>query len=558
MKKFLYSSVLILLYCGNVAAQTQFQWVKAAGALGKHDHIKALGFDLQGNAFAAGTYHDSTRFDGTLLPVWPGVSAVGGSFLVKYDLNGNLLWAKSIRANSGSTAALCEVQAMAVTPAGEATVFGKFTDSLAIAGQTIVDPHGGFGENSSFMAKFDASGQLMWLKLLAAKKSSPVEARILANDDILLTGLFDESVSFGGSCALTAWSGLDNETFLARINGLDGSCVWAVKLDGKKENRVSGLEVNSDKAFITGVFRDSIRFNATTAFGVTSPEANAGNRRNLFVAAYNLQDGSFSWAKQIKGQLDWAADITVLSGRVILCGNATGYIKIGEDSSTAGAFVAGLQLSNGDQLWLKKSSKFVNKLVRAGSDGFYVLGNGNSGAWAIDTITTAHLGSGFMFAKFNAAGAALFAEGFGATGATIGIADAAYRDGDLLIGGSCYGFGTVNLGNNQSLVISEVAYNDLWFGLYGSPGASTAVKAVANPLVNVVLYPNPAQTGFSLQSELPGQIQYEIISFTGKKVLYGSSHSGEMIQTHTLAAGTYIVRLQQNHHFSSRKLVITP
>lgn len=330
MKALLYSLISVLLMYGEATAQAQFQWAKTAGALGRHDYVKAVGFDSQGNSFATGTYNDSTQFDGTLLPIWPGTAAQGGSFLVKYSVNGNLSWAISLRAASGITAKMCEISAMAVSPTGEATVFGKFTDSMTVAGQTIINPHNGFGENSSFMAKFDASGQLIWLNLIASRQSTPVEARLLSNNDILVTGLFAHSINFGSGMSLTAGSTITNETFVARISAADGSCLWAVKPEGKKENRVSGLAVDSDHAYITGVFRDSVRFNASTAFGVHSPEGNANNRRNLFVAAYNLQTGAFSWAQQIKGQLDWTADITVLNMHVIVCGNATGYIKIGK------------------------------------------------------------------------------------------------------------------------------------------------------------------------------------------------------------------------------------
>lgn len=558
MKRLLLFLVVFWSGLGFSTAQSQFQWVKTAGSSGLHDYTKALGFDLQGNVYAAGTYNDSTRFDGTLLPVWTGTTYYGGAFLVKYDANGILLWAKSLRARDGNITGICEISTMAVTPAGEATVFGKFTDSLTIDGQTITEAHGGFGENSSFMAKFDATGQLIWLKSIASRQSAPVKVSLLGNNDLVVTGVFDLEVGFGGSCNLTAWSGLDNATFLARINGSDGSCMWAVRFDESKESRVAGLAVNADKAYIVGAFRDSIRFNSSNRFGVVSPESNAGNRRNLFVAAFNLNDGSFSWAQQIKGQFDWATDITVLSAQVVICGNASGYIKIGEDSTSGGAFVAGLNSTNGNQVWLKKSSKFINKVVRAGSDEFFVLGNGGSGAWGIDTITTPHLGSGFMFAKFNAAGAALFAEGFGTTGATVGVADAAYQDGDLLVGGSAYGFGTVNMGNNLSLVMAEVAYNNLWFGLYGAGGSGTSVQSIKNPLLNAVVYPNPAQDGFTIKSTSEGLISYKLLSLTGAVLLQGLTSAQQFIPTQGLAAGTYLLRLEQNSHFTSRKLVLTP
>ncbi len=539
-------------------AQSQFQWVKSAGGLGKHDQVRALGFDLQGNVYAAGNYNDTTRFDTVLLPVWSGTDAQGGSFLVKYNGSGQLIWAQSMRARTNITTRMCEISAMAVNPAGEATVFGRFTDSMTVSGQTIINPHNGFGENSSFIAKFDATGQLLWLKVIASRQSTVVEARILANDDILITGIFANSINFGNGMSLATGSTITNETFIARISSADGSCLWAVKPEAKKENRVSGLVADSDNAYITGVFRDSIRFNANTAFGVHSPESNVNNRRNLFVAAYNLQTGAFSWAQQIKGQLDWAADITVLNSGVVICGNATGYIKIGEDSSTAGAFVAGLNITNGNQIWLKKSSKFLNKLVRAGASEFFVLGNGPSGAWAIDTINTGYIGSGFMFAKMNAAGSALYAEVFGAGGATIGVADAAYQDGNLIVGGGCYGLGPVSLGNNVSLTIDELGYNNLWFGLFGGSGVGMSVHQLINPLRDIVVYPNPIRDGFAIKTAEEGLIQYELINLTGATLLKGNATSQEFINTNGLAAGTYFLRLKQNNQFISRKVVLTP
>ncbi|GEM_PF-6756098 len=549
--------LLWLLMSVSFSGYAQFQWVKTAGSNGRHEYLRAIALDSQGNVYAAGQHNDTTTFDGITLPTWGNPQHAPGSYLVKYSATGQLIWANGFRARAGNVASQCDVMAMTTDANGIATVFGQFRDSLTIGGQTIVNPRNSFGQNGLFGAQFDASGNLVWLKVYATVKSQPAKASSLANGDLLLAGYFTESIDFGGGMSFAVNPNIDRVGFVARFDAA-GNCLWATKTNGKEEDRLAAMTADNNRVYIAGAFRDSIRFDAATAMGVVSPESNAGNRRNLFVAAYDLANGSFVWAQQVKGQLDWATDVAATANTLVLIGNAGGYVKIGNDSAIGTPFVAGLNLTNGQPLWLTKSSKFINKLKTIGTNQFYVFGNAGAGAWGIDTITTDHIPSGFYMAKFNDAGSALTAEGYGSSGATIGVGATDYQNGKLMIGGNLYGFGTVDLGGGLMLPVGEVSYNNLWLASYGPGGGGTAVHEIINPLEALVVYPNPATAGFAVNMATDKPLKYALYTLQGVLAGTGAADNQTFISTAGLATGTYVIRFSDQQYSITRRLVILP
>lgn len=555
--KYIFICFLATFWLFSQKSTAQFSWAHTGGGLGHHDHSRAVGRDTDGNCYIAGTYRDTLIIDGTTLPTWPNLANTQASFIVKLNAAGQLQWAKALRANDGAATAPCEITAMATSDNGQTTVFGSFTDSLTLGSQTIVTTFNGFGEHSMFGARFDAAGNLLWLKLFSARKVTPVRAVALSDGGVVLSGYFTQQLDLGPSHSLTASGSADRVAFVTRLDA-SGNVEWAQRTQGKKEDRLTGMVVGANKVHISAIFRDSTRFSPTVAFGVRSPESNSSNRRNMYVATYDLNSGNFEWAQQISGQLDWSSDIELQQNGLIVIGIASGYLRIGTDSTSAGTFVASLDLSNGQQQWVKKSSKFINRLKALGPDEFMVFGNAGSGAWSIDTLVTAHLSSGFYWATLDKNGHALRYEAFGDGGLSMGVNDIFVKDSTYLMGGSLYGLGSVTLGSGVVISPAETGYHNLWFGLFGGSGGggSTSVNENEAYLNSIRVYPNPATQYMVLEPLLEEVYQYSLINLQGQTVQSGKALGKETLDLQAFQAGLYVLKLEYRGQQQFRKLVI--
>jgi hypothetical protein len=96
MKKNIYVFVLMLVFCFFsflISAQTfSWNWAKSAGGINS-EIGRSIAKDAYGNVYVAGTFTSPTiTFNTTTLTR---ISYGEDIFVVKYDNNGNLLWAKT-------------------------------------------------------------------------------------------------------------------------------------------------------------------------------------------------------------------------------------------------------------------------------------------------------------------------------------------------------------------------------------------------------------------------------------------------------------------------------
>ena len=118
----------------------------------------AQGFDVavdkNGNAFVTGSFGTTALTFGTytLTNTGPG----NGIFLVRYDANGNVSWAKS--AGPGNADLGLGVTADGL---GNAYITGVFNGSITFGGYTLTNS-GGAGSSEIYLAKYDSTGNVSW------------------------------------------------------------------------------------------------------------------------------------------------------------------------------------------------------------------------------------------------------------------------------------------------------------------------------------------------------------------------------------------------------------
>ncbi len=192
-------------------------WATQAGG---RTEIRSSGIaaDDQGNIFITGYYQDSATFGDTTISTYTRELA-GDYYLVKYDREGNVCWARGTEDSTWSFG-----QDVVSLADGSVLATGYFSDSIVLGGHAIhsYEP----GKTGTFLAWYDTQGNL--LKACGLDGAGNKRARRIITDSegsIYMAGDFEHSAYFGDYIHLEDWR-YDN-LFLAKLTP-EGSPVWAV------------------------------------------------------------------------------------------------------------------------------------------------------------------------------------------------------------------------------------------------------------------------------------------------------------------------------------------
>jgi hypothetical protein len=213
----------------------------------------AVTTDMNGNSIITGWYNDSIVF-GTDTLTSPVLSNNwGGSiFIVKYDPNGNVLWAKQSVLPSASSAA--QVNTITSDNAGNIYVTGTYLDTISFGAYTIQ------GEGLFFL-KYNSSGNIVWLKRTGDNFTLP--AYSLSSDEfnnIYMVGGLEDSITFG---TFTLGGGNDYSSYLIKFDS-SGTVICGSKLQNGSDFSPVSLAVDRTGTF---VYQASIFFNDTVFSG---------------------------------------------------------------------------------------------------------------------------------------------------------------------------------------------------------------------------------------------------------------------------------------------------
>jgi len=195
-------------------------------------------------------------------------------FLAKYDANGNVLWAKS-----AGTAYYFDFAYFVTTDSGGNVYVAGYFDSPSISFGSYTLTNAGVGDSDIFLVKYDANGNVLWAKSAGgALKDIACSISTDNGGNVYVTGFFGSpSISFGSYTYTNAGV---FDIFLVKYDA-SGNVLWAKSAGGADYD--VGLSVSADSAgngYITGYFDSpSISFGSDTL-------TNAG-ARNIFVTKIN-------------------------------------------------------------------------------------------------------------------------------------------------------------------------------------------------------------------------------------------------------------------------------
>jgi hypothetical protein len=228
---------LILLATSLHAATPTFEWV-AAGGGAKNDKTRAVTFDREGNVFLAGEATDDGTFGDQKR------TGLGGMdfFLAKVSPEGKFLWVRSL---GGSL--VDRGYGVATDSAGNAYVTGHYQSTDAQAnGQTLPNA----GDYDIFIAKYDTSGTLIWIKTAGGKGYDYGHGIVVdSKGDIVVTGAIAGEAKFGD---VTVNAGSTTRPIFCAKYDASGNLKWVKATGGKFSGSGHGLGVDANDSIYIG------------------------------------------------------------------------------------------------------------------------------------------------------------------------------------------------------------------------------------------------------------------------------------------------------------------
>jgi hypothetical protein len=262
--------------------------------------------DSSGNLYGTGSFESSTLTLGSHVLHNKGDFDL---FLVKYDPDGNVLWAKS----AGGTRSDFSVS-VARDRSGNILTAGYYSSPVLILGtDTLKCPEP--SSSNTLLVKYDTTGKILWARSGGTTGIQRGEA--VATDtsgNVYMTGVFESPTIIFGSDTLTNASD-EFDIFLVKYDA-GGNVLWARSAGSTSWDNATSVAVDaSGNPYVTGSFESSrLIIGADTLYnpGVTS----------IFLAKYDY-NGNVLWAKSAGFSLnDAAASVAAdRSGNVFITGS---------------------------------------------------------------------------------------------------------------------------------------------------------------------------------------------------------------------------------------------
>jgi hypothetical protein len=252
-----------------------------------HGQCNGVACDNAGNVFISGTF-GGTMVVGTNTFVAftaPNGGVYFDMFLVKYDANGNLLWAKVLGGDYGGESGY----SLVTDPGGNVFVAGQFSTYTLAVGQSTISS---YSYGNYFIAKYSSNGTPLWAVAPPLNVGSSVAYNLVrdGNGNLIICGSYQYSLT-GGSTTLTSSSNNDYNYFVAKYDSL-GAFQW-LRGGGDTQTEIA-FDVDADPSgnvYLTGGF-----YNPKLVVG-TFTLTSAGSA-DAFITKYDPA-GNIIWSKNI-------------------------------------------------------------------------------------------------------------------------------------------------------------------------------------------------------------------------------------------------------------------
>ncbi|MGD0710935.1 MAG: SBBP repeat-containing protein [Bacteroidales bacterium] len=544
MRKF--SLLLTLLVftslCNFLFAQIpNWLWAKSAGG-SKYDIATSVVTDASGNSYVTGYFESPVISFGT-----DTLTNAGGYdiFLAKYNINGNLQWAKSAGGKYWDKA-----NSIALDSSGNIYVTGCFQSDTLIFGSTTLIDKGGY---NIFLVKYDNNGNVIWAKSAGGTGNDyATSVAVDASGNVLLTGNYSSpSINFGNSILMNTGY---NDIFLAKYDA-NGNVLWAISEGGGDDDYASSVAVDTlGNTYLAGYF-----YSPSIKFGSTILINEAGN--NVFLAKFD-SNGNVLWAKS-------AGETTigqVSSVAVDASGNAylTGYYS----SSTISFDIITLTNTNvlfndiflvkydanGNTLWARNAGGVDDDKAYAvavdASGNAYLTGYFNSPTITFGSTTITNGGIYNIFlSKYSTDGNLIWANRLGGNNDDVANSIALDATGNIFVTGDFLS-DTICFGSDT---LKNVGATDIFIAKASS---STGMYELKNSL-NISVFPNPATNNITIDAGNLRSKSYDlrVYDVIGNMVLEKNFNNKTTIDISSFPCGVYVGEVRDEKGVAVEKFV---
>lgn len=211
-------------FLGKITAGGAVPWLVSTSGMGLR-FARGLGVNSQGDMALGGKFQvDTMTFDTLKIGRR---NAYDGGFAARAARDGHLRWLRAVGAVGDH-----DVKGAAITAGGEVYLVGDFTQAVMIGSDSLA---GGSGRDV-FVAKLDAQGNLLWLRKAGGGGDDVADAAAVdADGNLYVTGMTSGGAQFGTHAA----SGFGDCAFLAKYDG-SGNVQWVKTIQGTKERSYMG------------------------------------------------------------------------------------------------------------------------------------------------------------------------------------------------------------------------------------------------------------------------------------------------------------------------------
>ncbi|MBI3511564.1 MAG: T9SS type A sorting domain-containing protein [Bacteroidetes bacterium] len=528
-------------------------WAKSAGG-NSFDGANSIYADGTGNIYVAGNFISSSIVFGstTLTNTWN-----GQMFLVKYDVNGNVIWAQSASGSNANGA-----QSVSGDPSGNIVVAGFFSSStISFGSTTLTNP---FPNNADmFVVKYDSNGNPQWATNSGGDPYTyPSSVCADASGNVFVTGNYSGAyIIFDSDTLFNSYAG-SNDIFIEKYS-TNGIPSWSLTAGGGSDDNSSAIFTDdSGYVYLTGSFTSSITFGSITL--------NTTGNHDIFLVKFDGA-GNVIWARSAGGQ-NYDNDVSTCGqadqkGNVFIAGYfSSDTLILGLDTLINSSmnindmFIAKYS-ATGNLVWARSAGGIMTEMAYALTTDS--VGNAFAGGvfsssnliFGFDTLVYSGGVSDIFLAKYDTVGNVIWAKSVGGsmadfvTGAAKDQSEniylAGWYDSPTLAFGSTTLTNIDNTGSSHDMFISKI--DNLGVG----------INQINFSKENLNYAPNPSSGIFTIKAENNFSGTISITNILGE-IIYQTQiqNSNSEIDLSSEPDGIYFVNVKNEKESFTQKIII--
>lgn len=525
-----------------------WSWADAAGG-SEYDSSNGITTDAEGNVFIVGAFLSSAITFGNITLTNQGSSDI---FIVKYNPDGNVAWAKSM-GGAYSDYGL----GMTTDTDGNVFITGEFSSPTVAFDDVILTNQSGSNYKSDyFLAKYDTDGNVLWATSSGGnERDYGLDVATDATGNVYVTGMYrSDEIVFG----ITTFNTDENQNFFLAKYDTDGNVLWARSGEGQWDDNGEAVTVDSSG-------------NVTMVGSTYSPTLTIGSNvltnhgmQDMFIVSFT-PDGTYRWAVTEGGTTtETAYGITSDSfdNVYVFSHFESPSITVANNTYNVQGFRNILLVkyaTTGDYIWAKSPNgsgwEDAQDIAIDTDNNLYLIGFYNAPTFSMDdeTINNTAINNtqDIYMAKLDNDGNTLWMKTAGGASDDYGIRIIPAVDGSIYITASFTGnnvnFGATSLTSAGDWDVVTAKLSEMASGVENNLSNSTSI------------YPNPLSGNAQLKSTTNLNNATVIIeNMMGKRVVELQHINGHIIpfNTNQLAAGCYSLTITNDNKTLIEKLIV--